>query len=48
MKPSTTKTMAWTTMTAQKLAWKVGSQRSGVKRARLGPMMPASTPPAVT
>ena len=35
-------------MTAQKLAWNSGSQRSGVKRARLGPMMPAITPPAVT
>ena len=48
MKPSTVKTMAWMTMTAQKLAWNNGSQRSGVKRAKPGPTMPAITPPAVT
>ena len=48
MKPSTVNTIAWTTIAATKLAWKVGSQRSGVQRARPGPMMPAITPPAVT
>ena len=48
MKLSTVKTMTWITITATKLAWKIGSHRSGVQRARVGPMMPANTPPAVT
>ena len=48
MKPITTNTMAWITITAQKLAWKIGSHRPGVRRARVGPMTPAAIPPAVT
>ena len=48
MKPSTMKTMTWITITETKLAWNSGCQRSGVQRARVGPMMPAITPPAVT
>ncbi len=48
MKLRMVKTMAWITTTATKLAWKVGTHRSGVQRARVGPIMPAITPPEVT
>jgi hypothetical protein len=48
MNPRMPNTMAWITITATKLAWKVGIQRSGVHRASAGPTMPAITPPEVT
>ena len=46
--PRTVKTIIWTITAAMKLAWNSGCQRSGVQRARVGPMIPAITPPEVT